>query len=58
MIWDYVIAVNGNRFCDNFLCSLFLLLCFLMKVAIRGCVIAVNGDGFGSFALYIFYCVF
>ena len=34
-IWDYVIAVNGNEFGDNFLCSLFLLLCFLMKVAIR-----------------------
>ena len=48
VIWDYVIAVNGNGFGDNFLCSLFLLLCFLMKVAIRDYVIAVNGNGFGD----------
>ena len=33
-IWDYVIAVNGNGFGDNFFCSVYFLLCFLMNIAI------------------------
>ena len=47
-IWVYVIAVNGNRFGDNFFCSVYFLLCFLMNIAIWDYVIAVNGYGFGD----------
>ena len=47
-IWDYVIAVNGNGFGDNFFCSVFFLLCFLINIAIWDYVIAVNGNGFGD----------
>ena len=25
-IWDYVVAVNGNGFSDNFFCSVYFLL--------------------------------
>ena len=32
-IWDYVIAVTGNGFGDNFFCSVYFL-CFLMNIAI------------------------
>ena len=59
MIWDYVVAVNGNGLGDNFLCSLILLLCFLMKVAISDYVIAVNGNGFGdNFFCSVYFLLF
>ena len=39
-IWDYVFAVNGNGFGDNFFCSVYFLLCFFNQfcdMGLRNC---------------------
>ena len=61
VILDYVIAVDGNGFSDNFFCSVYFLLCFLINIATRGYVIAVNGNAFGDnffCSVYFLLCFF